>query len=63
MKKEVAIQALEMAVKLRDPQQGSIIHSDCGSQHCAYDYKTGLQKYGLTPSMSGTGNCYDKASV
>jgi putative transposase len=63
MKKDLAIQALEMAVKLRNPPQGCIIHSDRGSQYCAYDYQKRLQKYGLTPSMSGRGNCYDNASV
>jgi putative transposase len=63
MKKDLAIQALDMAVKLRDPPQGCIIHSDRGSQYCAYDYQKRLQNYGLIPSMSGRGNCYDNASV
>jgi putative transposase len=63
MKKDLAIQALDIAVKLRDPPQGCIIHSDRGSQYCAYDYQKRLQNYGLIPSMSGRGNCYDNASV
>ena len=76
MKKDLAIQALDMAVKLRNPPEGCIIHSDSpshglkanrcramGSQYCAYDYQKRLQKYGLTPCMSGRGNCYDNASV
>jgi putative transposase len=33
------------------------------AQYCAYDYQKKLQQYGLTPSMSGKGNCYDNASV
>ena len=36
---------------------------DRGSQYCAYDYQKKLQAYGLQPSMSGKGNCYDNASV
>jgi putative transposase len=35
MKKDLAIQALDMAVKLRNPPQGCMIHSDRGSQYCA----------------------------
>jgi putative transposase len=38
MKKDLAIQALDMAVRLRDPPVGCIFHSDRGSQYCAYDY-------------------------
>jgi putative transposase len=60
-----------MAVRLRNPPAGCIFHSDRGSQYCAYDYQKRLQKYKLTPSMSGKpvlsfaegGNCYDNASV
>ncbi len=33
------------------------------SQYCSYDYQKKLQAYGLRPSMSGKGNCYDNASV
>jgi putative transposase len=39
------------------------LHSDRGSQYCSYDYQKKLQAYGLRPSMSGKGNCYDTASV
>lgn len=63
MKKDLAIQALDMAVRLRNPPEGCIFHSDRGSQYCAYDYQKKLQAYGLRPSMSGKGNCYDNASV
>jgi putative transposase len=63
MKKDLAIRALEMAVNLRQPAEGCIFHSDRGSQYCAYDYQKKLQAYGLRPSMSGKGNCYDNASV
>jgi hypothetical protein len=52
-----------MAVNLRQPAEGCIFHSDRGSQYCAYDYQKKLQAYGLRPSMSGKGNCYDNASV
>ena len=59
MKKDLAIRALDIAVNLRQPAEDCIFHSDCGSQYCAYDYQKRLQAYGLRPSMSGKGNCYD----
>ena len=63
MKKDLAIRALDMAVRLRNPPKGCIFHSDRGSQYCSYDYQKTLQASGLQPSMSGKGNCYDNASV
>ena len=63
MKQDLAIRALDMAVRLRNPPPGCIFHSDRGSQYCAYDYKKKLQAYGLRPSMSAKGNCYDNAVV
>ena len=63
MKKDLAIRALDMAVRLRNPPPGCIFHSDRGSQYCSYAYQKKLQAYGLRPSMSGKGNCYDNASV
>ena len=63
MKQDLAIRALDMAANLRQPPEGCIFHSDRGSQYCAYDYQKRLQKYGLKPSMSGKGNCYDNAAV
>ncbi|WP_217996397.1 IS3 family transposase [Sphingobium xenophagum] len=63
MKKDLAIRALDMAVRLRQPPEGCLFHSDRGSQYCSYDYQKKLQAYGLRPSMSGKGNCYDNASV
>lgn len=59
MKKDLAIRALDMAVRLRQPPEGCLFHSDRGSQYCSYDYQKKLQAYGLRPSMSGKGNCYD----
>lgn len=63
MTKDLAIGALNMAVRLHQPPEGCISHSDQGSQYCSYDYQKKLQAYGLRPSMSGKGNCYDNPSV
>lgn len=63
IKKDLALRALDMAVRLRNPPEGCVFHSDRGSQYCAYEYQKKLQAYGLRPSMSGKGNCYDNAAV
>ncbi len=67
MKKDLAIRALDMAVNLRRPAKDCIFHCGqitgrWGSQYAAYDYQKRLQKYEITPSMSGKGNCYDNAA-
>ena len=64
MKRNLAIRALEMAIKSpRQPPNGCIHHSDRGSQYCSHDYQKMLRQHGFKPSMSGTGNCYDNAVV
>jgi putative transposase len=54
MKKDLAIRALDMAVRLRQPPEGCLFHSgqiagNWGSQYCSYDYQKKLQAYGLRP--------------
>ena len=63
MKKDLAIRALDMAVRLRNPPPGCIFHSDRGSQYCSHDFQKKLTQYRMTPSMSGKGNCYDNAVI
>ncbi|GAN91768.1 transposase [Gluconobacter frateurii M-2] len=63
MKKDLAIRALDMAVRLRTPLPGCIFHSDRGSQYCSHDFQQKLTEHKMTPSMSGKGNCFDNAAV
>ena len=53
--------ALEMATRQRDPQPGLLHHSDRGVQYCCGEYRELLQAWGMTASMSRTGDCYDNA--
>jgi putative transposase len=55
--------ALEMAVTRRQPQAKMLLHSDCGSQYCAYDYQALLRRHGIVPSHSRPGNCRDNATM
>ena len=63
MKKDLAIRALDMAVRLRQPPEGFLFHPGRGSEYSSYDYQKKLQAHGLSSSMSGEGNCYDNAFV
>ena len=63
MKRDLAIRALKMAIAFRQPPEGCIHHTDRGSQYCSHDYQKILRQHGFKVSMSGKGNCYDKAAV
>ena len=63
LKKDLAIQALNRAVALRNPPPGCIHNTDRGSQYCSHDYHKRLRQRGFKVSMSGKGNCYDNAVV
>jgi len=60
---ELAEQALTMALANRAPTAGLLHHSDRGSQYAATSYQRILAAYGLRPSMSRKGNCWDNACV
>ncbi|WP_373369768.1 DDE-type integrase/transposase/recombinase [Laribacter hongkongensis] len=50
-----------MAVARCKPAGEVILHSDCGSQYCAFDYQALLERHGMEPSHSRAGNCGDNA--
>jgi putative transposase len=60
---DLAERALTMALAKRAPTAGLLHHSDRGSQYAATSYQRVLDEYGLIPSMSRTGNCWDNACV
>lgn len=55
--------ALEMAVARRQPQTEVLLHSDRGSQYCAYDYQALLRRHRIVPSHSRPENCWDNAAM
>lgn len=61
MKAELAIDALEMAVKHRKPSKGLVFHSDRGVQYASTDFRKKLEEYKMIQSMSRKGNCWDNA--
>jgi len=63
MTQELTAQALWRAVRNKRPAPGLIHHSDRGSQYCADDYRKLVGQFGMLPSMSCKGNCYDNAPM
>jgi len=61
LSQELTAAALKDAVSRRKPPKGLIHHSDRGRQYASYVYQDLLKRYGMTPSMSRSGNCYDNA--
>lgn len=63
MKKELAIQALNMAIIQRQPGKELLHHSDRGSQYCSHDYIDILKEKEMNISMSKKGDPYDNACI
>lgn len=61
LSQELVSAALRDAVGRQSPTEGLIHHSDRGRQYASYAYQELLKEYGMTPSMSRSGNCYDNA--
>jgi transposase InsO family protein len=57
----LAIEALQMALKIRKPDVGLVLHSDRGVQYASGDYTDLLKAHGIQISMSRRGNPYDNA--
>lgn len=60
---ELVEDALEMAVRHRQPASGLLHHSDRGSQYASHAYRAALLMYQMRASMSRTANCYDNAMM
>jgi transposase InsO family protein len=61
MESRLVVDALEMAVSRRLPDEGLVAHSDRGSQYASDHYQSLLGKHGIECSMSGVAQCWDNA--
>jgi len=59
----LAVVALAMALRHRQPPRGLLHHSDRGVQYASAQYRAVLAAAGLQPSMSRTANPYDNAAM
>ena len=63
MRAELVCKALKMAKKNCINFAGGMHHSDRGSQYCSDIFQNLLKEYGMVPSMSRKGNCWDNAPM
>ena len=61
LSRELALDALLMAVWRRKPDAQVFVHSDQGSQFGSDDFRRFCREHDLQPSMSRRGNCWDNA--
>lgn len=61
MRSGLVEKALKMAIRQRSAEPGLIFHSDRGSQYTGEGYQKLLQDFGILPSMSRKGDCWDNA--
>jgi putative transposase len=61
MRKELVIDALQMAVHRRRPAPGLIHHSDQGSQYVSLALGQAARDAGISRSMGSKGDCFDNA--
>lgn len=59
--RELVINSLRSALLTRKPKQGSIFHSDRGSQYASDEFRKVLSDNGTAQSMSRKGDCWDNA--
>ena len=58
---DLAISALRMAIQIRSPKPGLVVHTDRGSQYACREYRRFIAEHGIVPSMSRKGDCWDNA--
>jgi putative transposase len=63
MESRLVVDALELAVQRRLPDEGLLAHSDRGSQYASEHYQRLLAKHGIDGSMSRRGDCWDNAPM
>ena len=63
MTSRLVVDALEMAVQRRLPDEGLLAHSDRGSQYASEHYQLLLGNFGIECSMSGVGQCWNNAPM
>jgi putative transposase len=63
MESRLVVDALEMAVRRRLPNEELLAHSDRGSQYASEHYQDLLARHGIECSMSRRGDCWDNAPM
>jgi transposase InsO family protein len=61
MTETLVLEALQHAIRTRQPAPGLIHHSDRGGQYASHAYRAVLRRADFRQSMSRAANCYDNA--
>jgi putative transposase len=61
MTESLVLEALQHAIRSRQPPAGLIHHSDRGGQYASHRYRAMLRRAAIRQSMSRAANCYDNA--
>ena len=61
MRTSLVIDALDMAVRMRNPAPGVIFHADRGTQYTSREFADYCQENNVRQSLDRTGICYDNA--
>lgn len=61
MTETLVLDALQHAIRTRQPPPGLIHHSDRGGQYAGHSYRGVLRRAAMRQSMSRAANCYDNA--
>jgi putative transposase len=61
LRTELPLEALGMALGMRQPERGLVHHSDRGCQYASELYRSELDARGIVCSMSRLGDCWDNA--
>ena len=59
----LVVNALDMAIKNRQPPAGGIVHADHGIQFTSWAFTNTIRSSGLMPSFNTIGDCYDNAMM
>jgi len=63
LRTELVTDALDMALFVRRPQEGLVLHSDRGCQYTSLAFGRRCKKSGIVPSMGSTGDAYDNSMI
>jgi len=61
MTEKLVLEALQAAIRTRQPGSDLIHHTDRGGQYAGAEYRRVLRRAGIRQSMSRPDNCYDNA--
>jgi putative transposase len=63
LRTELVLDALDMALFVRRPGNGLVLHSDRGCQFTSFAFGRRLEEAGIAPSMGSAGDAYDNALI